>query len=87
MNGTLRAATFGNGVYERPLVRIPVVTLTSFTGGDVVASGAAMPITWSSQFMNIIHIEFSSDNGVRGVRWLTVFPLRLDRTRGQFQLL
>jgi len=62
-NGMLRAATFGNGIYERPLVRIPVLTLTSFTGGNVVASGAAMPITWSSQFMNIINIEFSSDNG------------------------
>ncbi len=62
-NGKLRASTFGNGVYQRPLVRIPSIDLASPNGGEVWVAGAEEPITWSKKFVDLVKLEYTSDNG------------------------
>lgn len=62
-NASLRAATFGNGIYERPLVRPPVLSLQSPLGGEVFASGSQTNITWSSRFVGAVRLDFSTDDG------------------------
>jgi photosystem II stability/assembly factor-like uncharacterized protein len=62
-NGKIRAATFGNGVYERPLVREPFVTVTSPNGGESLAGGYPATITWSKKFIDSVDIYYSTDNG------------------------
>jgi len=62
-NSTVRAATFGNGIYERPLVHPPVLTMQSPLGGEVFASGIHTSISWTSRFIGALRLEFSSDNG------------------------
>ena len=63
-NGKIRASTFGNGIYERPLFRIPALTLLIPDGGEVWAGGFPETIVWSQKFLNSVRIEFSTDNGL-----------------------
>ena len=63
INGKLRASTFGNGVYERPLVRIPSVTMLIPNGGEVWVSGTSELIQWSQKFTDSLKLEYTSDDG------------------------
>ena len=62
-NGSLRAATFGNGVYERKLVRVPDLKLEFPKGGDTLAGGYPAVIRWSQKFLSTVNIEYSLNNG------------------------
>lgn len=62
-NEALRAATFGNGVYQRPLPRFPAVTLLSPAGGELLVAGAAWNILWSAAYLGLVRIDFSADGG------------------------
>ena len=62
-NGKLRASTFGNGVYERPLFRIPTLSLTIPDGGEIWAAGYTETIAWSEKFLSLVRLEYSTDNG------------------------
>ncbi len=60
---SLRAATFGSGVYERKLVRIPRVTVVSPNGGEIFVENQFVQLAWTSKFLNLVRIEYSLDNG------------------------
>lgn len=62
-NDALRAATFGNGVYERPLPRFSVLTLTFPVGNELFVSDQEERIRWDQQYTSMIRIEFSADAG------------------------
>ncbi len=61
--GTLRAATFGNGIFQRPLLRVPQLALVRPAGGQVFSSGIPMQIGWTEKFIASVTLEFSSDGG------------------------
>jgi hypothetical protein len=62
-NNTLRAATFGSGVYQRKLERIPTISLLSLNGGEILVSGETHLITWSNKFLDAVKLEYSTNNG------------------------
>ena len=62
-NGKLRASTFGNGVYERPLVRIPTLELKIPDGDEIWVAGDSESIQWSHKFIDFLKLEFTTDNG------------------------
>src|SRR5207302_6303523 len=62
-NGVLRAATFGNGVYERKLARTASVALLVPNGGEVWQAGQSYLIQWSQQFLTSVKLEYSTDDG------------------------
>ncbi|MGA2623190.1 MAG: T9SS type A sorting domain-containing protein [Bacteroidota bacterium] len=62
-NGALRAATFGNGVFQRYLSRTSQLALLSPNGGEYLASGRTEVIRWSETHLSLVRIEFSPDNG------------------------
>ncbi|MBI5477155.1 MAG: T9SS type A sorting domain-containing protein [Ignavibacteriales bacterium] len=62
-NNKLRASTFGNGVYERSLIRTPKLSLTYPNGGEVFAGGFPETITWKQRFLQNVNLELSLDNG------------------------
>lgn len=62
-NGKLRASTFGNGVYQRALVREPRLALRYPNGGEILAGGRQESIIWEERFLDQIDIEYSTDNG------------------------
>lgn len=68
-NGKLRASTFGNGVYERKLVRIPTLTLLVPNGGETWIGEYVETIQWSQRFIDKVKIEYSSNNGLD---WTTI---------------
>ncbi len=77
-NNALRAATFGNGVYERKLPRTPTLALTRPAGGETWVAGSTENIVWSQQFLNTVKIEYSLNNGGS---WTTIadsVPAALD---------
>jgi len=42
---------------------LPTITLISPNGGEIVTEGSRKPITWSSQYVQNVRIEFSANNG------------------------
>lgn len=62
-NGALRAATFGSGVFQRYLTRTPQLSLLSPNGGEYLVSGRTEVIRWSDNYLSLVKIEFSPDNG------------------------
>ncbi|MBI4548978.1 MAG: T9SS type A sorting domain-containing protein [Ignavibacteriae bacterium] len=62
-NNAVRASTFGNGVYERKLIRTPSLALSSPNGGEVLAAGLIEEITWTQKFLNLVKLEYSTDDG------------------------
>ncbi len=62
-NKALRAATFGNGVYQRILNWSPTLTVISPNGGEVVVAGHHVNIQWNQSFLRYVKIEYSKDNG------------------------
>ena len=62
-NKKLRASTFGNGVYERNLVRIPKLSLLVPNGGEKWIGDFLETIQWSQRFVETIKIEYSTNNG------------------------
>ncbi|HTK81747.1 MAG TPA: T9SS type A sorting domain-containing protein [Bacteroidota bacterium] len=62
-NGMLRAATFGNGVYQRKFPRTATLALGSPNGGEIYAAGLSASITWSEQYLESVKLEYSTDNG------------------------
>ncbi len=63
ITGILRASTFGNGVYQRPLPRVPLLTLQSPSNADVLIAGKQHVIKWSQRYCTTLNIEYSSNNG------------------------
>jgi photosystem II stability/assembly factor-like uncharacterized protein len=62
-NDALRAATFGNGVYQRPLPRFSELTLTYPVGNEILVAGQVERIRWEQVYTTRIRIEFSTDAG------------------------
>ncbi len=62
-SGKLRASTFGNGVYERKLVRHPFLTLLIPDGGEIWVGGYQHTLVWSQKYLDKIKIEYSTNNG------------------------
>ena len=62
-NNALRAATFGNGVYERKLVRVALLALQAPVGGEVLLGGQPSLIKWSEQLVSAVKIEYSTNDG------------------------
>ncbi len=62
-NASLRAATFGNGVYQRKLPRTPSIDVTYPNGGEILASGIPTTITWSHKYLDTVKLEYSTNNG------------------------
>jgi len=62
-NGVLRAATFGNGVFERKLARTASVAVLVPNGGEVWQAGQSYFIQWSQQFLTSVKLEYSTDDG------------------------
>jgi hypothetical protein len=63
-NNKLRASTFGNGVYERSLIRQPKLFLEYPNGGETVAGGFPETIIWKERFLQNVNLEFSPNNGI-----------------------
>ncbi|MCW9065635.1 MAG: T9SS type A sorting domain-containing protein [Ignavibacteriaceae bacterium] len=53
-----------NGVFTISIAPSPVLTLASPNGGEHFTPGSTITITWFSQDITNIKIEFSSDNGI-----------------------
>lgn len=68
-NGALWAATFGNGIYQRPLSRSPQLALLVPNGGELWASRQPQTILWSEKFLDNVKLEYSPDNGSH---WQTI---------------
>jgi hypothetical protein len=68
-NDALRASTFGNGVYERPLPRTPQLLLLFPNNHETFVNGQPVPIQWSALYLPAITIEFSTNNGAT---WITI---------------
>ncbi len=66
-NKKLRASTFGNGVYERNLVRIPKLSLLVPNGGEKWIGDFLETIQWSQRFVERIKIEYSTNNGLNWI--------------------
>jgi photosystem II stability/assembly factor-like uncharacterized protein len=62
-NAALRAATFGNGVYQVKLPRTPTIALNSPNGGEVLVADMNQIIGWTQKYLSSIKLEFSTDNG------------------------
>ncbi len=62
-NDALRAATFGNGVYERPLPRFSVLTLAFPVGNEILVADQEERIRWNQLYTSLIRIDFSADAG------------------------
>ncbi|MFI5252829.1 MAG: T9SS type A sorting domain-containing protein [Bacteroidota bacterium] len=69
VNYALRAATQGNGVYERNLPKTPSLNLVSPAGGEVWTNGDIDTIRWNQKFIANITIELSLDSGAT---WNTI---------------
>ena len=62
-NASLWAATFGNGIYQRPLMRTPRLSLLAPNGGELWASPQPQVIRWTEKFLAEVKLEFSPDSG------------------------
>jgi photosystem II stability/assembly factor-like uncharacterized protein len=62
-NAALRAATFGNGVFERKLARVASIALAAPVGGEVWLGGQPALIRWSELLVSLLKIEYSTDDG------------------------
>jgi len=62
-NGTIRASTFGSGVYERPLVHIPRLALLGTGDGEILAAGQIVDIQWSQKYLAYVGLDYSLDSG------------------------
>lgn len=61
-NNALRAATFGNGIYQRRLLRIPLLSVTIPDGGEIWVAGETEAITWQQKFVATVRLEYSIDS-------------------------
>ncbi len=52
-----------------PIFIISSITVTSPNGGEIMQAGTSTNITWNSQYINNISIDYSIDNGTN---WLSV---------------
>ncbi|HLF13480.1 MAG TPA: hypothetical protein VI932_01145, partial [Bacteroidota bacterium] len=62
-NDALRAATFGNGIYQRPLPRFSVLSLTYPVGNEILVAGMVERIRWDQRYTALVRIELSTDGG------------------------
>lgn len=62
-NHTLRAATFGNGVYERRIPSTPSLAVSFPNGGESWTAGTTEMIRWSSHYISTVDIEYSTASG------------------------
>jgi photosystem II stability/assembly factor-like uncharacterized protein len=62
-NEALRASTFGNGVYQRPLPRFPTLALLTPGGGEIFIGGETETVTWSAAYVGLVRLEYSSNGG------------------------
>lgn len=63
-NNSLRAATFGSGVHERRLPRVPLIDLVSPSGGEIWVAGDAESIVWTESYVDFVALDYSIDSGV-----------------------
>ncbi len=64
-NRMLRAATHGNGVYQRRIPSaFPSLTLTSPVGGETLLATSDQNVTWTSTLVSAVKVEYSSNNGL-----------------------
>ena len=62
-NHVLRAATFGNGVYERRIPTTPTLAVSVPDGGESWTAGTTETIQWSSHYISTVDIEYSTSSG------------------------
>ncbi|HLX11479.1 MAG TPA: hypothetical protein VKS81_01575, partial [Bacteroidota bacterium] len=62
-NHSLRAATFGHGVIERPLPVHPKLSLAAPNGGAILVSGDLDSIKWIEKYVQTLSIAYSVDSG------------------------
>ena len=62
-NDALRAATFGNGIYQRPLPRFSALSLTYPVGNEILVAGQVERIRWTQEYTSLVRIELSTDAG------------------------
>jgi len=64
ISGKIRAATYGRGLWESPLNKIKTsVAVISPNGGENIISGNNINISWVSNNISNIKLEFTTDNG------------------------
>ena len=69
-NRMLRAATHGNGVYQRRMpIAVHAITVMSPNGGELWDATTIHPITWTETPQTPVRIQYSTDNGAS---WLPV---------------
>lgn len=68
-NNSLRTATHGLGVYERPLPRYASIALLNPIGGDTINEGDVDTIRWTQHKISFLRIEASLDSGTS---WLEI---------------
>ncbi|MBI3195773.1 MAG: T9SS type A sorting domain-containing protein, partial [Ignavibacteriae bacterium] len=64
ISGILRASTFGNGVYQRSLPRVPVLNLQSPKKSETLIAGKEYQIKWTQRYCSNVNVEYSSNNGI-----------------------
>ncbi|MBI5216261.1 MAG: T9SS type A sorting domain-containing protein [Ignavibacteriae bacterium] len=69
ITGILRASTFGNGLYQRSLPRVPVLNLKYPKNGETLIAGKEYQIKWTQRYCSNVDIEYSSNNGTD---WQTI---------------
>lgn len=62
-NRMLRLTTHGNGVFERRLPDVTMLTLAAPRAGDVWQAAKTAAITWDETFIPAIRIDYSTDGG------------------------
>jgi len=74
-NRTLRAATHGNGVFERRVPStVPAVAVVSPAGGEVWETGSMEVIAWEETLVDSVDIEYSTDDGATWMAVATGLP-------------
>ncbi|TLY30100.1 MAG: hypothetical protein E6K56_07295, partial [Ignavibacteria bacterium] len=69
-NRMLRAATHGNGAYQRRMpIAVHAITVMSPNGGELWDATTIHPITWTEAPQTSVRIQYSTDNGAN---WLPV---------------
>jgi len=53
---------------------LPIILLTSPNGGEILIEGSKHPITWTSQYVENVRIEFSENNGGSWVELVASTP-------------
>jgi photosystem II stability/assembly factor-like uncharacterized protein len=77
-NDALRAATFGNGIYQRHLPRFSALSLTHPSGNEILISGFVETIRWDESYTSKVDIAFSSDGGATWASVADTVPAALE---------